>query len=32
MSVLIAIIVIVLVIVYITKNAKNKDQGNKPGT
>lgn len=31
MSVLFAVIVIILVIVYLTKNAKNKDKGNRPG-
>jgi len=30
-GVVFAVIVIIIVIVYITKSAKNKDEGNKPG-
>ena len=29
-AVILAVVVIIIVIVYVSKNAKNKDQGNKP--
>lgn len=31
MGVVLAVVVIIIVIAYISKNAKKKDEGNKPG-